>query len=167
MPDAHGDPIAYTALQPGTYFLQYHESEWPPRRGETPTVSQAKVVVRAADISNVRVTPLKLVIATGRVVVAPGDRDELFFRPIVIGATPVNMDGNPGPNRPGSVREDLSFNLGAWPGPHVIRLEGQSPEWFVKTVRVRGVAEPNQTVDFVAGRAITGLEVEVARRRSP
>ena len=54
-----------------------------------------------------------------------------------------------------------------WPGLHVVRVEGQSPDWFVKTVRVRGVAMPNQTVDFVAGKAIIGLEVEIARRRAP
>ena len=65
-------------LQPGTYFLQYHESQWPPPRGETPTVSQAKVVVRDADVANVRVSPIKLVIATGHVVVSPEDRDELL-----------------------------------------------------------------------------------------
>jgi hypothetical protein len=155
------------ALQPGTYFLQYHESQWPPRRGETPTVSQAKVLVRDADVTGVRVTPIKLVIATGRVVVAPVDRDELLFRPVQIGATPVNIDGNPGPTRPGVVRDDLSFDLGAWPGPHVIRLEGLPPDWFVKAVRLRGATMPNQTVDFQAGKAIIGLEVEIARRRAP
>jgi hypothetical protein len=63
------------------------------------------------------------------------------------------------------VREDLSFDLGAWPGPHLIRLGGQSPDWFVKAVRVRGVTMPNQTVDFQAGKAIIGLEVEITRRR--
>jgi hypothetical protein len=156
-----------TGLQPGTYFLQYHESQWPPMRGEVPTVSQAKVVVRDADVANVRVTPIKLVIASGRVIVAPEDRDELFYRSIGIGTTPVNLDGNPGPERPGSVREDLSFDLGAWPGPHVIRLEGQPPDWYVKTVRVRGATMPNQTVDFQAGKAIIGLEVEIAKRRAP
>ena len=156
-----------TGLQPGTYFLQYHESQWPPPRGETPTVSQAKVVVRDADVLNVRVSPIKLVIATGHVVVSPEDRDYLLARPLEIGTTPVNADGNPGPERPGLVREDLSFDLGAWPGLHVVRVEGQSPDWFVKTVRVRGVAMPNQTVDFVAGKAIIGLEVEIARRRAP
>ena len=157
--------FAATALQPGTYFLQYHESGWPPRRGETPTVSQAKIVVRDADIPNVRVAPIKLVIATGRVIVAPEDRDELMYRRIQIGSTPVNVDGSPGPTRPGVVREDLTFDLGAWPGPHVIRVEGQSPEWYVKSVRVRGATMPNQTVDFQAGKAIIGLEVELARRR--
>jgi hypothetical protein len=130
-------------------------------------VSQAKVLVRDADVTGVRVTPIKLVIATGRVVVAPVDRDELLFRPVQIGATPVNIDGNPGPTRPGVVRDDLSFDLGAWPGPHVIRLEGLPPDWFVKAVRLRGATMPNQTVDFQAGKAIIGLEVEIARRRAP
>lgn len=162
-----GTTGAFTApgLQPGTYFLQYHESQFPPPRGETPTVSQARVVVRDADLANVRVSPIKLVLASGHVIVAPEDRDELMFRPIQIGTTPVNTDGSPGSDRPGLVRDDLSFDLGAWPGPHVIRIEGQSPEWFIKTVRVRGTSMPNQTVDFQPGKAIIGLEVEIARRR--
>ena len=164
---AISDSGAFTApgLQPGTYFLQFHESQWPPPRGETPTVSQAKVVVRDVDVASVRVNPLKLVIASGHLVVAPEDRDEVLVRRIEIGTTPVNFDGNPGPDRPGIVRDDLSFDLGAWPGPHLIRLGGQSPDWIVKAVRVRGVTMPNLDVDFVTGRAIIGMEVEVGRRR--
>ena len=149
----------------GDVFLQYHESQWPPPRGETPTVSQAKVVVRDADVANVRVNPIKLVIATGHVVVSAEDRDELLARPVEIGTTPVNLDGNPGPDRPGLVREDLSFDLGAWPGPHLIRLQGSRRTGSSRAVRVRGVTMPNQTVDFTAGRAVIGLEVEIGRRR--
>src|SRR5262249_37992727 len=42
------------ALPPGTYFLAYHESAWPPARGEIPLMSDEKIVVDGQDIAGVR-----------------------------------------------------------------------------------------------------------------
>ena len=46
-----------TALPPGTYFLAFHESGWPPPRGEVPLISNEKIIVNGQDLAGVRVAP--------------------------------------------------------------------------------------------------------------
>jgi hypothetical protein len=150
-------------LQPGTYFLQFRESPWPPPRGTIPKVSQAKVVIGDADVPNVRVAPLTLVRATGRLVVEAADRASLDPASISVGAFPTPIDGNPGPSRYGTVARDLTFEFGAWPMPARIRVMIESPGWVVKAVRHNGADITGRPIDFVQGKDVTGLEVVVTR----
>jgi hypothetical protein len=108
------------ALQPGSYHLHFRESTWPPP-GEIPRVSIAKVVVADADVPNVRVAPVHMVRATGRVVVDAASRQALQPSLIQIGASPIDFDGNPGPSQSGTVREDLTFEFMMWPAAGTIR----------------------------------------------
>jgi hypothetical protein len=149
-------------VQPGTYFLQFRESQWPPR-GTIPKVSQAKVVISGADVPNMRVAPLTMVRATGRLVVDPAERALLDPSSVRVGPLPTPFDGNPGPSRYGTVGSDLTFEFGAWPIPARIRVMIESPGWLIKAVRHNGVDITDKTIDFVQGKEITGLEVVLTR----
>jgi hypothetical protein len=150
-------------LQPGTYFLVFRESQWPPPRGTIPKVSQAKVVISGADVPNMRVAPLTMVRATGRLVVDPAERALLDPSSVRVGPLPTPFDGNPGPSRYGTVGSDLTFEFGAWPIPARIRVMIESPGWLIKAVRHNGVDITDKTIDFVQGKEITGLEVVLTR----
>ena len=145
-------------VQPGTYFLQFRESAWPPPRGTVPLLSNAKVVVNGADV-DVRVVPIKPVRATGRLIVHGGpDRRPEGLR---VGALPVPIDGNPGPSYPGIVTPDGTFEFRAWPLPSRIRVFADDREYTVETVRLNGRDLPHGIVDFEKLGEVAGLEVAV------
>ena len=153
-------------LPPGTYFLQYREGQWPPPRDATPLVSGAKVVLDGRDLTGVRVNPIQMVHAAGRVIVDPAAR--AVFRPstVRVSAFPKISDGNPGPQRGGLVQDDLSFRFATWPGPGFVRVSLEAPGWKVKTVRYKGmdVSETGlEFIDFKEGQEISGIEIELAR----
>jgi len=151
-------------LPPGTYFIHMREGVWPPPRDVIPKVSVATVTVADRDVLDVRVRPLPMVRATGRVVVDPADRS--FLRPsaVTVGASPLDSQGNPGPARPGILRDDLTFEFRTWPAPGYIRAFPQT-EWIVKRVRLNGADVTRTGIDFRAGHDVTGLEVELTKAR--
>lgn len=151
-------------LPPGTYFLQLREGVWPPPRDVMPKVSVAKVTVYDGDVTRVRVMPIEMVKVTGRVIVDPAQRS---LRPseIRISASPTDSNGNPGPQRGGTVRADFTFEFRTWPGPGYVRLWVGTQEWTAKAVRLNGVDVGEKDIDFRAGREISGLEVELGKPR--
>jgi len=149
-------------LSPGTYFLQYRESHWPPPRGETPVLSQASVAIHETDVANVKVVPIHMVKATGRVIIDPMQRRDFAASECSVGATPADFDGNPGPAHPGRVRDDLTFEFASWPGPHYVFLD--QARWRIKAIRLNGVDITDQPIDFKEGAPVSGIEVELARR---
>ena len=149
------------ALPPGTYFLHYREGVWPPPLDAVPKVSGAKVTIAEADVANVRVTPIEMVRVTGRVTVAAA-RPELPYATIQVGATPASFEGNPGPQRAGTVRKDLTFEFRTWPSRAYVRALILSPGWAVKAVRLNGKDVTDRDVDF--GHDVSGLEIEVVKR---
>jgi hypothetical protein len=151
------------ALQPGTYFLQFRESQWPPPRGVTPKISQAKVTITDADVAGVRVAPLQMVRGRGRLVIDAADRGALDVATVRVSAFPDPVDGNPGPQRGGTVQPDLTFEFSTWPLPSRIRVVIDSPGWTVKAIRHNGVDVANKPIEFIQGRDVTGLEVLIAR----
>jgi hypothetical protein len=153
------------ALAPGTYFLQFHESAWPPPRGVIPTVSGAKVTVATADVTHVRVQPIAMVRASGRLVVNPADRSSLQPSALTVGAAPVEYDGNPGPQRPGVPNDDLTFEFKTWPSTGRIRLLPEL-DWSIKAIRLNGVDMTDKPIEFMQGTEITGLEIEIVKRHS-
>jgi hypothetical protein len=122
-------------LQPGTYFFQFRESQWPPPRGVIPKLSQATVTITDADVTGIRVVPLEMVRGSGRLVVDPADRAALDVRTVRVGAFPDPVDGNPGPQRVEPTEDDLTFAFQTWPQPARIRVVIDSPGWVVKAVR--------------------------------
>ena len=151
-------------VPPGTYFFAYRESAWPPPRDIIPKVSQATVVVDESDVAGVRVMPLQMVRATGRVVVDPALRASVPHAATRVSAFPVPVDGNPGPGRGGQVQQDLTFEFRTWPMPGKVRVFIEAPGWTVKAVRLNGTDITDKAIDFVQGKEITGLEIELVRR---
>jgi hypothetical protein len=154
------------ALQPGSYHLRFHESGWPPARGEIPVLSGATVLVADTDITNVRVVPIRMVSATGRLKVEPGDRSGLQLSAVRINAAPIDFDGNPGPQRPGAVNDDLTFEFRTWPGEGKIHVQLPSQDWSVKAIRLDGTDVTGKPIRFIPGTNITGLEIELGKSRS-
>jgi hypothetical protein len=154
------------ALPPGTYFLKFYEGAWPPPRDVIPRVSGTKVIVAGADVTGVRVVPIAMVLARGRLVVSPADRPSLEPSTIQIAASPINFDGNPGPQRPGIVRDDLTFEFRTWPSAGRIRVTFQGREWPITAIRLNGVDVTDKPIDFIEGKELSGLEVELVKRPS-
>ncbi|MEO7192616.1 MAG: carboxypeptidase-like regulatory domain-containing protein [Vicinamibacterales bacterium] len=153
------------ALQPGTYFLLYDETPLPLVRGTTQKISRATVRVVDGDVPGVRVTPLEMVKVAGRVVVDAAARGSLQAGMIRIGASPTDFGGNPGPQRPGTVNEDLTFEFRTWPSIGHVRVTVASPAWALKAVRLNGVDVTDKDIEFIQGKQISGLEVELVKGR--
>lgn len=153
------------ALTPGTYFLVLHESTWPPPPGTIPKVSQAKVTVAGADVEGVRVVPLEMVRVTGRLIVDPEDRASLQPSNIAVAGYPSPPDGNPGPQQAGPLKDDWTFEFLTWPLPGSVQVRVGREAWPVKAIRLNGVELPDKLIDFVQGKPIAGLEVELTKRR--
>jgi hypothetical protein len=149
-----------TGLPPGTYFLHMREGVWPPPADAIPKVSVATVKVVDRDLTGVRVEPLPMVRATGRIIVDPAVRSSLRRSTIRVSGSPIDWQGNPGPQRWGIVRDDLTFEFRTWPARGYVRVFPET-EWTVARVRVDGVDVTKSGIDFRAGRDVTGLEVEL------
>ena len=150
------------ALPPGTYFLQFHESAWPPPRGEVPLISNETIVVNGEDISGVRVAPIHQVPVRGRVVVADADRSQFQRSQFEVTVAPAG-DGNPGPISGDRVREDLSFEFKAWPQPSAMRVIIYQGGWRVKRVLRDGVDITDKPIDIREGHDVTGIVIELER----
>ena len=148
-------------LQPGTYHLRFHESQL--TRRETLILSGATVTLDNADITNVRVLPIRSVSVTGRLIVESGARGAPLPAAIRIGASPIDFDGNPGPLQPGTVNDDLTFQFTTWPSLGKVRVTLPSNEWSVKAITLNGRDVNDKPIEFVAGKQVTGLEIELAR----
>lgn len=162
--DAKGR-FALAGLAPGTYHLHYSEGVWPPPRDvEVPLVSGATVIMRDGDATNIRVMPIRMAHATGRVIVDAALRGQLRPGEFTVGSTPLDFDGNPGPARPGTLHDDLTFEFRAWPGRGRLRVIPEDRGWIVKAARYRGTDVTQTGIDFGAGEEISGIEVELVRR---
>jgi hypothetical protein len=150
-------------MPPGTYHLHYREGLWPPPVTVVPKVSTATVSVGTEDVRDVKVTPVQMVRATGRLVVAPAVRAALPVGTIDVAAAPSTGDGVPGPQRPGTVKPDLSFEFWTWPGEGYIRVLFLSPGWMVRAVRLHGVDVTDKDIPFRG--SMSGLQIEVIKAR--
>jgi len=148
---------------PGTYFLQIREGTWPPPRDVIPRISGARVTIVDRDVTDARVAPISMVRATGRVIVDAETRRSLNPSSIRVSATPFDWDGNPGPQRAGTLTSDLHFEFRTWPGRGTVRVLPESA-WVVTAIRLGGVDVTRSGIDFRAGSEISGLEVEIVKR---
>jgi len=156
--------FAISGLQPGTYYLHYREGQWPPPRDVIPTISGATVIVKESDIENVRVVPIPMVRGSGRLVVDPAARSGLNLAAITVVGVPEDFNGNPGPTRSGPVKDDLTFEFRAWPAVGRVRVSGLPPGWTVGRIRMNGADITSATIEFVGGKDLTGIEIELIKR---
>ncbi len=151
-------------LPPGTYHFHYREGPWPPPRGVAAKVSVAKVTVKDGDIMNVRVVPMPMVRGAGRVLIDPAQRSSLPLDAVMLGAFPIDADGNPGPQLPGRINEDLTFEFKTWPTVARVRVSDLPRDWTVDAIRLNGADVTTKGIEFVAGKDVTGIEIVLVRR---
>ena len=147
---------------PATYVLQTRSDDTPSETDETPTISAATVIVDGHDVTGVVVRPVSMVVVSGRATVSDEMlRAALIQTPISLGVSLADPDRDLGPQRPGVIAEDLTFELRTWPGRGMITVS--SPAWLVKAVRLNG-ADVTSGIDFTPGTRIEHLEVELEPR---
>jgi Carboxypeptidase regulatory-like domain len=113
------------------------------------------------DVSNVLITTAKALTATGRIVFEGGAPPR--FSSVRVSSVPVDMEGPvPGVGVP-TVKEDGTFELKALPGQRIIRASA-GPGWTLKSVKVNGADVTDTGVEFKAGEALSGLEIELTSR---
>ena len=78
-----------------------------------------------------------------------------------MGGVPIDFNGNPGPSLPGAVQDDLTFEFRTWPALGRLRVNGLPSTWKVKAIRVNGVDATDKSIDFVAGKDVVGIEIEL------
>ena len=157
--------FAISGLQPGTYHLRYIGSTWPPPRGEIPLVSGTTVHITGGDLPGVRVVPIHMVRATGRVIVSAADRPAFRPEDMTVAAAPVDFDGNPGPQRSGVVSPNLTFEFSTWPSVGKLRFYFASPGWAVESVSLGGVDVTDKPITFTEGKVVSGIEIMLRRQR--
>ena len=170
-----GSPFGQTArssvlLPPGPYHLHYREdASIPVGSGRLEGLGRdgrGRPIVICPPSG---VAPIKTVTATGRVVIDPSMRDLVKRGAIRIGASPVDFDGNPGPQMPGTVKRrphvrvpDLAV---AGHHPHPRRSDGSS----IPAIRPhqRRPHRPS-AIDFAAGpsRSPASRSTSAFNRRS-
>ena len=143
----------------GTYILQAHNLRSAP--GEARQISFAKVSVGVDDVQGVFVRPLRLATGRGRIV-----GDVATLPPLQVGVIPASPEGVLGPQRPGAVRPDGTFEFQSWPGRMYVRVVLQSPDWMMKAVHVNGVDATDEGIEFTDGQELTGMEIELTNRLS-
>ena len=160
-----GDGTFAVLLPPGTYHLHYREDASVPVAPDGWKVSAATIVVADRDRSAIRVAPIKMVTATGRVVIDPAMRELVKRGAIQVGASPLDFDGNPGPQMPATVKEDLTFAFGTWPS------RGMRPR-VQRTPRARPAIDSTQRHTRWPVRhrlrrrpSVSGLEIDLALSR--
>ncbi len=162
IPVRHGGRFDVHQLPPGTYFFHFREDAWPPPRSElSPKVSGATVVVNGKDVVDVKVLPIQQARVRGRVIVhSPAGGPAIDPSSISVSGYPKVIDGNPGPQRGGTVQSDMTFEFLTWPAAGMVRVFVGRQEVHPIVVRLNGVDVTEKGIDFVAGATIRGVEVE-------
>ena len=154
-------------LPPGTYHLHYRENVSIPLAPDGWKVSGATIVVADRDLSAIRVAPIRMVTVTGRVVIDPSMGELAKRGGIRVGASPLDFDGNPGPQIPGTVKEDLTFEFRTWPSRGIVRIHAEGRELVPRAVRINGDLIDRRNVVFAAGRPLSGLEIDLRDQPRP
>jgi hypothetical protein len=146
-------------LAPGRYMLVVRG---PMGDGESAYLDLA---VSGDDIDGIRLVASKPAVVTGRVIVDPAAAQALRPSMLRLGLQPVQMDMMMlGGMQPGSVNDDLTFELKAQPGSFRVALIGQMPGWSIRRVRYRGTDITDTGMEFRPSEDVSDVEVEVTNR---
>ena len=160
------------ALPPGVYSLQTTDGQGPRAMSQIPIplMSGAKVTLAEADVTGVRVIPIRMVSVRGRVVASAA----ASVKGLSVGAISMVSEGPMGPQRPGIVEANGNFEFRTWPGRVVVRVNeprppnlppgsGRSLEVRSRVVRFNGVDITKTGLDIQPGHDLTGLVIELGR----
>lgn len=147
-------------------MLDVRESAWPPPRGTIPIVSRKIVALAGTDLKGVEVRPTHMVKGRGRVVVGPAAAQSFKEHEVRIAAITGGINGAPGPQRPGVVQKDLTFEFATWPDVGTIYVSTPSGE-VQAIVKLNGKDITGTRIKFEEGHDITGLEIVFDRPLRP
>ena len=147
------------SVPPGEYVLRGMIQRGP---GLPPESATATVSVNGADLTDVRLEPLKPITVSGRVVLDPVAARS--FKPETMRLSAPSSDPGPmfgPPPPPAAVRDDLTFEFKANPGPVMVRLASPAG-WMIKSVSLNG----SDVTDGLTFRSddVSGLEVELTNK---
>jgi hypothetical protein len=128
-------------------------------------MSGTRITLDDRDVADVQVQLIKMVRVTGRLVPGPKSRN-LVPSTITVSAAPLVSEGPAGPQRPGTVRADLTFEFRTWPGHGIVRIStpraaAPGADRVSAIIRLNGVDVTKTGIDFQEGRNIAGLVVEL------
>ena len=166
LPIGRDGSFASPALGPGAYSLQTTDGQGAMAGVANPVMSGARITVADDDISGVRLEPIRRVAVRGRVA-AP---DGVAVRGLSVSALPLISEGPAGPQRPGSVGADGTFEFHTWPGRVIVRIGaveaipgGSRLRGLPRIVRLNGVDVTTTGIDIQPGRDVGGLVIEIDR----
>jgi protocatechuate 3,4-dioxygenase beta subunit len=146
-------------VAPGEYTLR---GMTPGQPGSQPETAMATVSVNGIDLTDVQLEPVKPISVSGRVIMDPVAART--FKPEMMRLTAPPSEPGPfmGPMAPpAAVRDDLTFEFQASPGPSVVRLIGPAG-WMIKSVSLNG-ADVTDGITF-RNEGVSGLEVELTNK---
>ena len=147
-------------LAPGRYMLQVRGG-----MGGDGETAYLDITLSGDDVTGLRLVASKPSAVTGRVLVDPAAAQALRPSMLRLGLQPVQMDmmmmgGTP----PGSVSDDLTFEMKAQPGKFRVALFGQTPGWSIRAVRYRGTDVTDSGIEFRPSEDVADIEVELTNR---
>lgn len=147
------------SVAPGEYTLR---GMLPGQPGAPPGTVMASISVNGADLTDVRLEPVKPISVSGQVLLDPVAARSFKPETMRLNAPP----NDPGPMfgpvpPPAAVRDDLTFEFKASPGPSVVRLNGPAG-WMIKSVSLNG-ADVTDAITF-RDEDVSGLQVELTNK---
>jgi hypothetical protein len=157
-------------LPPGAYSLQTTDGQSARAMSQVPNpvMSGARVALAEADVSGLRLEPIRRVAVRGRVTAPAGT----VIQGLSVSAIPLVSEGPAGPQRGGTVGADGTFEFHTWPGRVIVRIgDVESGPGFSRLherqriVRLNGVDVTRTGVDIQQGRDAGALVIELQPNR--
>lgn len=148
-----------SGVVPGEYVVR---AMIPGQPGTPAESSMAAISVNGTDITDLRLEPLRPITVSGHVVLDPVAARSFKPETMRLNAQPSEPGLLSGPlPPPAAVRDDLTFDFKATPGPSIVRL-APTPGWMIKSVSLNG-ADVTDGLTFRSDD-VSGLEVELTNR---
>jgi sarcosine oxidase gamma subunit len=148
-----------SGVAPGEYTVR---AMVPGQPGTPAEAAMATISVNGVDLTDVRLEPVRPITVSGHVVLDPVAARSFKSEMMRLSAPP----SEPGPMfgplpPPAAVRDDLTFEFKASPGPSDVRLNGPAG-WMIKSVSLNG-ADVTNAIAF-RNEDVSGLEVELTNK---
>jgi hypothetical protein len=147
-----------TNITPGDYMLRVQTND------DRKQVATMKLAVGAEDIRDVRLVASPPSTIIGRIVIDPAQAASLPATTFSVSTYPVEPPARYFGVPPVRVADDLTFELTASIGRHVISVINLPPGWSVRSLRVNNIDVIDDGIDVKPNERITGVEVELTNR---
>ena len=146
--------FSIASVPPGRYLLRARADD-----SETPLFAAVPVTVDGTDIPDLAVILSGGGTITGTVTFLPGGSPAPEITQVRIGA-PSTDQGAFGPQPNARVSKDGSFTLeGVFAGPHLIRPNGNTRGWSLKSVTINGRDVTDTPIDIRTGQTLSNVTV--------